>query len=88
MGGTDQPKLCFAGRSIVTPAVIEAISEIKKSRGSEKLDVVSVIATMINEGKTIYGYYLKGDWFALNNKQNWLAASRALISDGDEKNTD
>ncbi len=88
MGGADQSKLCFAGRSILTPAVIDVISEIKKSRGPEELNMLSVIAMMVNEGKTVYGYHLKGDWFALDNKQNWLAANRALISDKNEKNTD
>ena len=44
----------------------------KSGAGSLKLKSLEVFDAMLNDGKTIYGYQLKGEWLECGDKLKWL----------------
>jgi len=63
--------LVIVGKYILTPDVFDYL---KKSEPSQKGEIIlaEVFAKMLNDGKTIYGYELKGEWLECGDKMKWL----------------
>jgi UTP--glucose-1-phosphate uridylyltransferase len=61
----------IVGKYILTPEVFDYL---KKSKPSEKGEIIlaEVFDKMLNDGKTIYGYELKGEWLECGDKLKWL----------------
>ncbi len=66
-----QSNLVIVGKYILTP---EVFSYLKNAKPSEKGEIIlgEVFEKMLNEGKTIYGYELKGEWLECGDKLKWL----------------
>jgi len=63
--------LVIVGKYILTPDVF---SYLKKAEPSKKGEIIlaEVLDKMLNDGKTIYGYELKGEWLECGDKLKWL----------------
>jgi UTP--glucose-1-phosphate uridylyltransferase len=63
--------LVVVGKYVLTPDVFEYL---KKAKPSEKGEVIlgEVFDTMLADGKTIYGYEVKGEWLECGDKFKWL----------------
>jgi len=63
--------LVIVGKYVLTPDVFEYL---KKAEPSNKGEVIlaEIFDKMLNEGKTIYGYELKGEWLECGDKLKWL----------------
>ena len=63
--------LVIVGKYILTP---EVFSYLKKAAPSKKGEIIlaEVFDKMLNDGKTIYGYELKGEWLECGDKLKWL----------------
>lgn len=61
----------IVGKYILTPDVFEYL---KKSHPSKKGEIVlgEVFDKMLEDGKIIYGYELKGEWLECGDKLKWL----------------
>jgi len=66
-----QSDLVIVGKYVLTPEVFDYL---KKAKPSEKGEVIlgEVFDAMLNDGKTIYGYELKGEWLECGDKLKWL----------------
>lgn len=66
-----QSNLVIVGKSILTPEVFDYL---KLAKPSEKGEIIlgEVFEKMLSEGKTIYGYELKGEWLECGDKEKWL----------------
>ena len=66
-----QSNLVIVGKSVLTP---EVFTYLKKASPSKKGEIIlaEVLDKMINDGKTIYGYELKGEWLECGDKIKWL----------------
>lgn len=74
----------FAGRAILTSIIWEALGDLKKEESLEELSLARLLGAMAEGGKLLYAYHLKGDWFNLNHKEDWLAAVRNSVSSKNE----
>ena len=63
--------LVIVGKYILTP---EVFGYLKKAAPSKKGEIIlaEVFDKMLNDGKTIYGYELKGEWLECGDKLKWL----------------
>lgn len=63
--------LVIVGKYILTPDVF---TYLKKASPSKKGEIVlaEVMDKMLLEGKTIYGYEVKGEWLECGDKAKWL----------------
>ncbi len=63
--------LVIVGKYILTP---EVFSYLKKAAPSKKGEIIlaEVFDKMLSEGKTIYGYEIKGEWLECGDKLKWL----------------
>jgi UTP--glucose-1-phosphate uridylyltransferase len=63
--------LVIVGKYVLTPEVFDYL---KKAKPSEKGEVIlgEVFDKMLADGKTIYGYELKGEWLECGDKLKWL----------------
>mgnify|MGYP001560829749 FL=1 len=63
--------LVVVGKHILTPEVFEYL---KKARPSKKGEIIlaEVLDKMLQDGKIIYGYELKGEWLECGDKPKWL----------------
>lgn len=63
--------LVFCGKAVTTP---EVFSYLKTSKPSEKGEIIlaEVWANMLQEGKVIYGYEIKGEWLECGDKLKWI----------------
>ena len=63
--------LVIVGKYILTP---EVFSYLKKANPSKKGEIIlsEVFDKMLSDGKTIYGYELKGEWLECGDKLKWL----------------
>ncbi len=75
---TEKPKpeqimsdLVVAGRHILTPEVFDYLKNAKPSEKGEII-LAEVIDKMLQEGKTIYGCEIKGEWLECGDKQKWI----------------
>ncbi len=66
-----QSDLVIVGKYVLTP---EVFSYLKGSSASEKGEIIlgEVFERMLSDGKTIYGYELKGEWLECGDKLKWL----------------
>ncbi len=63
--------LVIVGKHILTP---EVFAYLKKAKLSQKGEIIlaEVLNKMLEDGKTIYGYEIKGEWLECGDKQKWL----------------
>lgn len=63
--------LVIVGKYILTP---EVFGYLKKASPSKKGEIIlaEVFDKMLSDGKTIYGYELKGEWLECGDKLKWL----------------
>ncbi len=72
----------LAGRCILTNQVLEFAKEAKKEiEHSEDLPFEKVLNSMLQAGKSVYGYEIKGKSFDLSSLRNWRKAETFLILD-------
>lgn len=76
-GETDSD-LAVVGRMILTPSVFEYIEKHKKLLQKD-FSIVQVLGMMADEGKSVYGYELKGEWLECGNKSSWLKSFLTLL---------
>lgn len=63
--------LVIVGKYVLTPDVFEYLKKAEPSNRGEVI-LAEVFDKMLNEGKTIYGYELKGEWLECGDKLKWL----------------
>lgn len=63
--------LVIVGKHILTPEVFEFLKKAKPSQKGEII-LAEVFQQMLIEGKTIYGYELRGEWLECGDKTKWL----------------
>lgn len=63
--------LVIVGKYVLTP---EVFGYLKKATPSKKGEIIlaEVFDKMLSDGKTIYGYELKGEWLECGDKLKWL----------------
>jgi UTP--glucose-1-phosphate uridylyltransferase len=61
----------IVGKHILTPDVFTYLKKAKPGKKGEII-LAEVFDTMLNEGKTIYGYELKGEWLECGDKLKWI----------------
>jgi len=59
------------GKHILTPEVFEYLKKAKPSKKGEII-LAEVFDKMLDDGKTIYGYELRGEWLECGDKPKWL----------------
>ena len=66
-----QSNLVIVGKYILTPDVF---SYLKGSSLSQKNEIIlgEIFDRMLHDGKTIYGYQIKGQWLECGDKLKWL----------------
>jgi len=69
--GQIQSNLVIVGKSILTPDVFDYL---RVAKPSEKGEIIlgEVFSQMLHDGKTIYGYELKGEWLECGDKLKWM----------------
>jgi UTP--glucose-1-phosphate uridylyltransferase len=63
--------LVIVGKYILTPEVFDYLKIAKPSNKGEII-LAEVFDKMLNDGKMIYGYELKGEWLECGDKLKWL----------------
>ncbi len=63
--------LVVIGKHILTPEVFEYLKKAKPSKKGEII-LAEVLDKMLQDGKIIYGYELKGEWLECGDKTKWL----------------
>ena len=63
--------LVIVGKYVFTPDVFGYLKKAKPSNRGEII-LAEVFDKMLNDGKTIYGYELKGEWLECGDKLKWL----------------
>jgi UTP--glucose-1-phosphate uridylyltransferase len=63
--------LVIVGKHILTP---EVFTYLKKAKPTKKGEIVlaEVFDKMLEEGKIIYGYEVKGEWLECGDKEKWI----------------
>ncbi len=70
----------LAGRCILTNQVLEFAKEVKKEMECpENLTLEKILNSMLQAGKPVYGYEVKGRSFDLLSLRNWRKAEASLI---------
>lgn len=64
-------EIVAVGRHILTP---EVFAYLKKAKPSPKGEIIlsEVFGKMLDDGKTLYGYELKGEWLECGDKLKWM----------------
>lgn len=63
--------LVIVGKYVLTPDVFGYLKKAKPSKKGEII-LAEVFDQMLQEGKTIYGYEVKGEWLECGDKLKWL----------------
>jgi len=63
--------LVIVGRHILTSEVFDYLKIAKPSARGEII-LAEVLGKMLGEGKTVYGYEIKGEWLECGDKQKWI----------------
>ena len=63
--------LVIVGKYILTPDIFGYLKNAKPSKKGEII-LAEVFDKMLNDGKMIYGYELKGEWLECGDKEKWL----------------
>ena len=61
----------IVGKHILTPEVFDYLKKAKPGKKGEII-LAEVFDKMLDEGKTIYGYELKGEWLECGDKLKWI----------------
>lgn len=69
--GEIKSDLVTVGRHVLTPEVFEYLKKAKPSKKGEII-LAEVLDQMLNDGKTIYGYEIKGEWLECGDKLKWI----------------
>jgi len=64
-------QFAICGKHILTPEVFDYLKKAKPSKKGEII-LAEVYDKMLSDGKTIYGYELKGEWLECGDKEKWL----------------
>jgi UTP--glucose-1-phosphate uridylyltransferase len=72
--------LAIMGRMIITPDVFEYMDKHKHLREKDT-SITTVLGEMASEGKSIYGYEVKGDWLECGDKMLWFKSFLTLAMD-------
>jgi UTP--glucose-1-phosphate uridylyltransferase len=69
--GEAPSNLVITGRHILTP---EVFKYLKDAQPSEKGEIIlaEVLGKMLDDGKIIYGYEIKGEWLECGDKLKWI----------------
>jgi UTP--glucose-1-phosphate uridylyltransferase len=63
--------LVVVGKYVLTPEIFEYLKKASPSKRGE-ITLAEVFDKMIDDGKIIYGYELKGEWLECGDKLKWL----------------
>jgi len=63
--------LALVGRHILTPEVFDYLKNATPSHKGEII-LAEVLAKMLEDGRMIYGYEIKGEWLECGDKLKWL----------------
>jgi len=63
--------LAIVGKYVLTPEVFDYLKTVKPSEKGE-IVLADVLDKMVEEGKMVYGYEIKGDWLECGDKRKWL----------------
>lgn len=69
--GGEPSDLAIVGKYILTPDVFEFLKKAKVDKGGEII-LAKVLAQMLQQGKSVYGYEFEGKWLECGNKLAWL----------------
>jgi UTP--glucose-1-phosphate uridylyltransferase len=64
-------EFAICGKHILTPEVFNYLKNAKPSKKGEII-LAEVYDKMLLDGKTIYGYELKGEWLECGDKEKWM----------------
>ncbi|MDD5639435.1 MAG: sugar phosphate nucleotidyltransferase [Candidatus Pacebacteria bacterium] len=76
-GETDSD-LAILGRMILTSDVFDYMTKYKKLLQKD-FGIVQILGMMVNEGKPVYGYEIKGDWLECGSRSSWLRSFLSLL---------
>ncbi len=65
--------LAIVGRYVLTPEVFEILENLEPNKKGEII-LADALEKMIDKGKTVYGYELKGKWYDCGDKIRYLKA--------------
>lgn len=63
--------LVVVGKHVLTPEVFDYLKKAKPSAKGEII-LAEVFGKMLEDGKALYGYELKGEWLECGDKEKWL----------------
>lgn len=66
-----QSDLVILGKHVLTPDVFEYLKKAKPTKKGEII-LAEVLQKMLDDGKVIYGYEIKGEWLECGDKPKWL----------------
>mgnify|MGYP000288941037 CR=1 FL=1 len=66
-----QSDFVTAGKHILTPDVFHYLKKAKPSKKGEII-LAEVLGKMLDDGKVIYGYEVKGEWLECGDKEKWM----------------
>jgi UTP--glucose-1-phosphate uridylyltransferase len=66
-----QSDLVVVGKHVLTPEVFQYLKKAKPTKKGEII-LAEVLGKMLDEGKIIYGYELRGEWLECGDKAKWL----------------
>lgn len=69
--GEIQSDFVIIGKHILTPDIFDYLKKAKPSKKGEII-LAEVLQQMLEEGKIIYGYELRGEWLECGDKLKWL----------------
>ncbi len=76
--GSAPSNLAMVGRSIITAEVFDYLKKAKPNQKGE-VKLTEAYASMVNDGKVIYGYEVDGEWLECGDKENWLRSTLYLL---------
>jgi UTP--glucose-1-phosphate uridylyltransferase len=63
--------LVVMGKHVLTPEVFDYLKKAKPSKKGEII-LAEVFGKMLEDGKALYGYEIKGEWLECGDKEKWL----------------